>query len=440
MLLPSGTPSSRTPAQRSSPAPDFKTHLMFRASLTPLALPDFRRLWFGLFISMTGSTLRNAALLWHVTLLVDKSERALALATVGIVRVVPIVLCGLLAGVLADAVDRRRLLLYANGFLFVVSCALACATYLDGLSPLGLYVAVALIAGASTFDTPARTAFYPMLVPGAELPKAVVLMGSAFQVAAMLGPALAGLVIGTKGVALAYALDAASFVVILVSLVRIQGAHTTDADWRSRVSVGAALAGLNFVFRHPLIRASMLLDFGATFLGSATALLPIFAQDILRVGASGYGVLASAIAVGAAATSVFISPRLERVEARGKLLLLAVASYGVWTALFAFSETFWLSFACLFLVGASDTVSTIVRQLVRQLESPSEMRGRMAGVNLIFFSGGPQLGEFEAGLVARAFGPVVSVFLGGIGCVLLTLGFGIWSPSLSQYRRTTHHS
>jgi MFS family permease len=409
---------------------------MLPATFGPLLVPDFRRLWLGLFVSMTGSTLRNAALLWHVTLLVDTEDRALALATVGIVRVVPIVLCALFAGVLADAVNRKHLLIAVNAFLFVVSSSLAFATFHNFISPIGLYLAVMLVAGASTFDTPARTALYPMLVPTAELPRAVVLMGSAFQVAAMLGPALGGIVIGRFGVAAAYALDASSFLFILIALFRMKSAATPDSKTKAQLNVDAAISGLRFVFRHPLIRASMLLDFGATFLGSATALLPLFAQDILHVDATGYGILSSAIAVGSAVTSVFFAARVERVQARGRLLLVAVASYGVSTALFAFSDVFWMSFVCLFLVGASDTVSTILRQLIRQLESPNEMRGRMAGVNLMFFSGGPQLGEFEAGLVAQWLGPVFSVFIGGAACVALTLGFARFAPSLARYTRT----
>jgi MFS family permease len=408
---------------------------MPRALLTPLTLPDFRRLWFGLFVSMTGSTLRNAAVLWHVTLLVQKEQRALALAVVGLVRVVPIVVCALLAGVLADAVDRKRLLIAINAVLLCVSTGLAVATFNDWLTPVGLYFAVAVMAGASTFDNPARSALYPMLVPRHELSKAIVLTSSAFQVASMLGPALAGTVIGRWGVGAAYTLDALSFVFILGALFRLESSGAPRSSKRAELNLEAVLEGLRFVFRHPLIRASMLLDFVATFLGSATALLPLYAQDILHVDASGYGLLASAIAFGSATTSLLLASWVERVSSRGKLLLTAVASYGVGTALFALSKQFWLSFACLFLVGMSDTVSTLLRQLIRQLESPDGLRGRMAGVNLIFFMGGPQLGELEAGLLAQAFGPVTSVFSGGVACVLVTAAFAWKLPNLLRYVR-----
>ena len=170
------------------------------------------------------------------------------------------------------------------------------------------------------------------------------------------------------------------------------------------MSFHAALEGLRFVFRSPLIRSTMLLDFFATFFSSATALLPIFAQDILQVGAKGYGWLYAAPAVGAMATSAAMVPLTERIERRGLTLLWAVAGYGVATVVFGLSRTFWLTFACLALTGATDTVSTVIRNIIRQLETPDRLRGRMTGINMVFFMGGPQLGELEAGAVANWFG------------------------------------
>src|SRR4030095_8534536 len=168
---------------------------------------------------------------------------------------------------------------------------------------------------------------------------------------------------------------------------------------KNEVSLRAALEGLRFVFRAPLIRSTMLLDFFATFFSSATALLPIFAQDILQVGARGYGWLYAAPAVGAMATSAVMVPMTERIERRGLTLLWAVAAYGGATVVFGLSRTFWLTFACLAMAGATDTVSTIIRNIVRQLETPDRLRGRTTGINMVFFMGGPQLGELEAGAV-----------------------------------------
>ena len=182
----------------------------------------------------------------------------------------------------------------------------------------------------------------------------------------------------------------------------------------------AAFEGLRFVFRAPLIRSTMLLDFFATFFSSATALLPIFAQDILRVGAHGYGWLYAAPAVGALIASGLMVPAMQVIERRGVALLVAVVVYGFATVAFGLSTSFWLTFWVLALSGGADSVSTIYRNVIRQLETPDELRGRMTGVNMVFFMGGPQLGELEAGLVANWIGAPLSVVTGGIGCLLAT--------------------
>jgi MFS family permease len=179
----------------------------------------------------------------------------------------------------------------------------------------------------------------------------------------------------------------------------------------------------------------MLLDFFATFFSSATALLPIFAQDILHVGAQGYGWLYAAPAVGAVATSALMVPLTERIERRGPTLLWAIAGYGLATVVFGISRWFWLTFACLAMTGATDTVSMVIRNIVRQLETPDRLRGRMTGVNMVFFMGGPQLGELEAGVVANWFGAPFSVITGGAGCLIATAWVAASTPALRRYRR-----
>ena len=208
----------------------------------------------------------------------------------------------------------------------------------------------------------------------------------------------------------------------------------TDGRDRGTLTVASALDGLRFVFRAPLIRSTMLLDFFATFFSSATALLPIFAQDVLHVGARGYGWLYAAPAAGAVVTSAVMIRGVDWITHRGRALLIAVVAYGVATVIFGLSTTFWLTFACLAATGAADTVSMIFRNLIRQLETPDYMRGRMVGVNMIFFMGGPQLGELEAGLVANWLGPVVSVVSGGLGCIAATLAIAARTPVLLGLR------
>lgn len=178
----------------------------------------------------------------------------------------------------------------------------------------------------------------------------------------------------------------------------------------------------------------MLLDFFATFFASATALLPIFAQDILHVGAAGYGWLFAAPAVGAFITSVALVPASARIRNRGTAIVWSVAGHGIATIVFGISRMFWLTFMCLALVGATDTVSTVLRNIIRNLETPDRLRGRMTGINMVFFMGGPQLGELEAGAVANSFGAPFSVITGGIGCLIATAWIALTTPSLRKYR------
>jgi len=184
-----------------------------------------------------------------------------------------------------------------------------------------------------------------------------------------------------------------------------------------------------------MIRSTMLLDFFATFFSTASGLLPIFAQDILHVGPRGYGFLVSAQAIGALAASAFLVHAADRIEHRGKTLLWAVTGYGLATVVFGMSKSFAVTFLCLALVGASDMVSTVLRNVIRQLATPDRLRGRMTSVNMMFFMGGPQLGEIEAGLVAHAFSAPLSVVTGGIGCLVATAWIAAKTPALRRYRR-----
>ncbi len=270
-----------------------------------------------------------------------------------------------------------------------------------------------------------------------HLPNAISLNTIMFQAASVLGPALGGLVIGGFGVGWAYALNAVSFVFVIAALLMMRDVPGRAAGQTPTIGLRAAAEGWRFVFGTPLIRSTMLLDFFATFFASAGALLPIFAQDILRVGARGYGLLSAAPSVGALLTSVALVPLVDRIRRRGATMLWAIAGYGLATVVFGLSRNFALTFTCLALTGAADTVSMVIRNIIRQLNTPDGMRGRMMGVNMIFFMGGPQLGELEAGLVAGALGATFSVVSGGVGCLLAT-AWVVWqTPALRAYRRET---
>ena len=413
----------------------FPPVLFDRSTVVALQHRNFRLLWLGTFVSMSGSMMRQAAILWHVSLLVPEGQKAIALGGVGLVRAVPIVLCSLIAGVVADAFDRRRLLLVTNSVMFLISSALALIT-LTGVHNVGtVYALAALSAAAGVFDNPARNSFFPALVPREHLANAIGLNSILFQAASVMGPVFAGALIARASVGWVYVADASSFVVLIGSLLALRDVPKRPAAGRSALTLSAAWEGVRFVFGKPLIRSSMLLDFFATFFASATALLPIFAQDVLHVGADGYGLLVSASAAGAVLTSLLMVRMIDLIQRRGQVLIAAAVAYGVFTVAFGLSQLFWLSFLCLFLSGAADMVSTVLRNVIRQLATPDEMRGRMTSVNMVFFMGGPQLGELEAGVVAQAFGPVGAVASGGIGCVLAVLFIAWRTPALVNYRQ-----
>jgi MFS family permease len=411
------------------------------ASFVALRHRNFRLIWVGLFLSFTGSMMQNAALLWHVSLLVPPERKGLALGLVGLVKVAPIMTFSLISGVVADAWDRRRVMLVTQLAATAVALALAVLTLRGSTAVWPIYALAALGAAVGAFDLPARQALVPSLVPREHLPNAISLNTIMFQTAAVVGPSLGGIVIATGGVAWVYLANAISFSAVVAALLMMRNPpQRQPADTGARredVSFRAALEGLRFVFRSPLIRSTMLLDFFATFFSSATALLPIFAQDVLRVGARGYGWLYAAPAAGAVVTSAVMVPMTERIQRRGPTLLWAVFGYGIATVIFGVSRSFWLTFFCLAMTGATDTVSTIIRNIVRNLETPDRLRGRMTGVNMFFFMGGPQLGELEAGAVANWLGAPFSVISGGIGCLVCTTWVAVATPALRHYRRET---
>jgi len=402
---------------------------------------NYRLIWLGLLASTTGSMMQNAGLLWHVSLLVTPEKKALALGMVGLVRVVPIVIFSMLSGVVADAWNRRTLMLLTQTSAALVSLALAVLSFRGVTLVWPIYVLAALGAAVGTFDLPARQALVPTLVPRADLPNAISLNAIMFQAASVAGPSIGGIVIAAAGVGWVYVVNALSFGCVILALLLMRGVsgrpeRVADAP-ADEVSLRAAMEGLKFVFRSPLIRSTMLLDFFATFFSSATALLPIFAQDVLGVGATGYGWLYAAPALGAVVMSAIMIPLTSRIVRRGTVLLWAVAGYGAATAVFGVSRWFWLTFSCLAMTGAMDTISMIIRNIVRQLETPDRLRGRMIGVNMVFFQGGPQLGELEAGAVANWLGPVVSVVSGGLGCLIATDWVAMVTPALRHYRSTS---
>jgi MFS family permease len=397
---------------------------------------NFRLLWIGQLISFSGATMQTAAILWHVSLLVPVDRRPIALGMVGLVRLIPIVFFSIAGGAVADASDRRRVMLYTQTAMCAIALALAILTFRGLGQAWPIYALAALSSAASAFDSPARQALIPTLVPRDHLANAISLNSIMFQIASVTGPAVGGLVIATLGVAWVYAVNAVTFVCVIAALLMMRGVPARNADEAPSLSVESVREGLGFVFSSPIIRSTMLLDFFATFFSSATALLPIFAQDVLRVGAKGYGWLYAAPSVGSVLSSIAMVQSIDRIERRGQVLVWSVVAYGAATIVFGLSRSFWLTFLCLAVTGAADTVSTVLRHVIRQLTTPDHLRGRMTGVNMVFFMGGPQLGELEAGAVAQWIGPRASVVSGGIGCLIATAWITARTPALRAYRRS----
>jgi len=392
---------------------------------------DFRLLWLGQIVSITGSQMQFVAINWHVYLL---TKSALALGLVGLFRGVPIIICSLAGGVVADAVDRKRAMIVTQTVMLLTAVLLTAAT-LSGLESVWpIYVLSGISAAAQAFDTPARQALMPTLVPEEDFPNAVSLGVIVFNIAIIVGPAIAGFILAETGPAIIYGFNALSFLAVIGAVIamRTSGKPELQRGRREALSFGALKEGLRFVWQTPIIVQTMTLDFAATFFGSATLLLPIFAQERLHVGARGYGFLAAAPAVGSVLTALVMA-RIGSFQRQGRLVVASVAVFGVATAGFGVSTVYWVSLLMLATLGAADTVSTVLRQTIRQLVTPNQLRGRMTSINMMFFMGGPQLGELEAGALAAVIGAPLSVVVGGLGALICAAVAAVKSKSLMEF-------
>ena len=399
---------------------------------------NYRLLWLGQGISGVGSTMQVWAINWQLYAL---THHALALGLIGLFRVIPIILFSLLGGTVADAWDRRKVMLATQTTLALVAAALGLLTVTHQMTAAHIYLLTVIGAAAMAFDNPARQALIPSLVPREDFASAIALNSIVFRTATIAGPMAAGLLIARGGLGDTYWINALSFLAVIAALLlmrlpagaAVQNTEAKPEAEKSRVSLAALTEGLRFVWQTPILVWTLSLDFLATFFSSANALLPIFAKDILHAGARGYGILAAAEAVGALGAGLVLSLGRPIVR-QGKVVLWAVVAYGLATIVFGASRLFWLSWLALAAVGVADSVSTVLRQTIRQLVTPDRLRGRMTSVNMIFFMGGPQLGELEAGLAATWLGAPWSVMVGGLGCLLAVALVAARVPLLRDYR------
>jgi MFS family permease len=380
-----------------------------------LRFRDYRCLLGGGVLASIGGEAQAVAVGWEIW---QRTHEPLLLGLAGLAQFLPVLLFALPAGQAADHFSRRLLFQAAQGMMVLASLGLVALSHSQGPVPL-IFLFLFLAGVGRAFTAPARSSLLAQVVPAEALGNAVTWNSSGWQVANVTGPALGGLAIAvTDQAATAYLLTAfcASACIFLVSLIRPRPVPRTG----EARSLRSLLAGVRFIWRTELLLAAITLDLFAVLLGGATALLPIYAKDILGVGPAGLGWLRAAPAVGALLMALALAHR-RPLRHPGRALLLAVAGFGLATVVFGLSENFALSLAMLALAGALDNISVVVRGTLMQMLTPDEMRGRVAAVNTVFISSSNELGAFESGLTAEWFGPVGSVVIGGVGTIVVVL-------------------
>lgn len=376
---------------------------------------DYRRLLCGNMLASVASEMQSVAVGWE---LYQRTDSATALGLVGLVQFLPVILLSLPAGHAADRYSRKTLIVIAQGLMACASLGLAALSFFEGPVPL-VYLCLLLAGISQAFNSPARWALVAQVVPVTSLTNAITWNSSGWQIASVLGPALGGLLISSAGQAVG-AYIAASLFSLLCAVLVAPIRPLSTVRLQEPLSVSSLLAGVSFVWKSRLILATITLDLFAVLLGGATALLPIFARDILDVGPIGLGWLRAAPSLGALFMALILAHR-PPLQHAGRALLWAVAGFGLATIVFGLSRDFLLSFAMLALTGALDNVSVVVRGTLVQVLTPDATRGRVSAVNAIFISSSNQLGAFESGITAELFGPVLSVVGGGIGTIMVVL-------------------
>jgi MFS family permease len=386
-------------------------------------------LWLGLLISIAGSQMQISALFWHIRILTGEPQ-PLALGGIGLARILPVIAFSFLGGPVADTLNRRRILFITQTAMALVALALALLTFTGFITIWSIYLLTAIQATAIAFDGPARQAMIPNIVPPKDLPSAFSMSSIAQNTGSIIGPALTGIVIVGLGQGYTYFFNAVSFMAVIIALILI-GPVMQDSK-KSGIHLSAAMDGIRFIISKPIILSTMVLDFVATFFASANTMMPIVAKDILKVGEIGYGWLSSAQAIGSVAAGIVVS-QMQKLHKQGQIFLVAVIIFGAATVLFGATNAFAIAMIALILMGAADAVSTIIRNTIRQLNTPDHIRGRMTAINQIFFQGGPQLGEVESGIVASLFGVPAAIISGGIGCIVGTMLIVLKWPQLRAY-------
>ncbi len=397
-----------------------------------LAEADYLRFWASRFLGSLGVQIQSVTMGWEVYSLSRRSlsvgASALNVSLIGLVTFAPLFLLALPAGETADRHDRRRILLTCYGVESLAVATLAAAAF-SGRASVVLLLGLAVVFGASrSFFGPANTALGPMLVPRSLLPRAIAFNSLAWQSASIAGPALGGLLIVASPGA-AYLSTLALYLAAALNLFAIRRNTAPMVQAGSRLAL--VREGLAYVWRQKVVFGAISLDLAAVILGGATALLPAFARDVLRIGAPGFGLLRASPAIGATLVGLVLAAAPIRRHA-GVIMFCGVAVYGAATVVFGDSNVLWLSSIALVVLGGADMLSVFVRQTLVQLVTPDAMRGRVGAVSGLFVGASNELGEFESGLAARFLGVVGAAVFGGWGALAVT---GLWSWAFPDLRR-----
>lgn len=363
----------------------------------------------------------------------DQTGSAFALGLVGFCQFLPMVILTFVVGQVADRLDRRRIGLVCQVVEGITALVLALTAWQNMLSATGILIAVAILGAAQAFERPTMAALLPTVVPANLLQKSIATTTSMMQTALVIGPSLGGLLYGIDAVA-PFALSFGLFLIASINVISIKMERL--APVRQPVTLQSVFAGVSFIRSKPVILGTISLDLFAVLLGGATALLPMFARDILHAGPWGLGLLRASPAIGAVAMSIYLARHPLKTGA-GRKMFWAVAIFGVATIVFALSQNIALSIGALFVVGASDTISVVVRSSLVQLLTPDDMRGRVNAVNSLFIGTSNQLGEFESGMLAALLGPVMTGVVGGLGTIFVVLLWIRLFPDLVRVKTLT---
>ena len=397
-------------------------------SFLSLSIKNYRQYLLGFFVSQMGWQMQAIAINWQMY---EMTHSAVALGLIGVVSFAPLLLFSMIGGMTADNVNRKTLMLVTQACLAVFALGLATITASGDMTPLLLFVFLALNFAAMAFFGPVRQSIVPDLVPKKYLMNAISLNTLARQSAVIIGPAIAGFLIATRGVQSIYIFNTVALFLTMVTVISLS-IPTHAAETRPSFTFASLADGIRFVKNSNIMLSTILLDFFATFFGSATSLLPIFAAVILQVDAKGLGLLYAATSVGGVVAGLALSA-CKKLRHQGIIIIVSVLIYGCATIGFGLSNSLYLTLFLLAVIGAADMVSTILRNTIRQMITPARMRGRMVGINTLFAAGGPKLGDAEAGFLAAATSAPFSVVIGGIGTIVATLFIAFRLPHLRKY-------